>query len=271
MNKFYNHIFLSSVFILLFSCNAPGGNENTMISIKTSLGEIKILLYDGTPIHRDNFIKLVTSGAYDGVSFHRVIKDFMIQTGDLLTKSESLKSQSDTLNTYTLPAEFRSEYYHKKGAVAAARQGNNVNPAMRSSGTQFYIVQGIKHDREELTELAKKINNNIKQGLFSKLLKDLADSARLSGVPLQEAEIQERASFEMFKYLSSNEDFKYSDEQINTYISVGGTPRLDGTYTVFGEVIEGLDVVDNIAAVQTDSQDKPISAIRIIKMKIISK
>lgn len=271
MNKFFKQIILVSAGTLLFSCNAPGGNENTLISMKTTLGEIKIRFYDGTPLHRDNFIKLVNSGFYDGVSFHRVIKDFMIQGGDPATRTGLPNDQMDTLSKYTIPAEFRKEYFHKKGALAAAREGNNVNPEMRSSGTQFYIVQGIKYTREELKTAEERINSNIKQGLFGKLLKEIADSARLSGTPLQDSEIQERASLKMFQYLTDNEDFKYSEEQIDIYVSLGGTPRLDGTYTVFGEVIEGIDIVDKIAAVQTDNRDKPLGDIRIIKMKIISK
>ena len=271
MNKFFKQIILVSAGTLLFSCNAPGGNENTLISMKTTLGEIKIRFYDGTPLHRDNFIKLVNSGFYDGVSFHRVIKDFMIQGGDPATRTGLPNDQMDTLSKYTIPAEFRKEYFHKKGALAAAREGNNVNPEMRSSGTQFYIVQGIKYTREELKTAEERINSNIKQGMFGKLLKEIADSARLSGTPLQDSEIQERASLKMFQYLTDNEDFKYSEEQIDIYVSLGGTPRLDGTYTVFGEVIEGIDIVDKIAAVQTDNRDKPLGDIRIIKMKIISK
>ena len=271
MNRFFKQIILLSLFALLFSCNAPSGNENTIISMKTTLGEIKVKLYDGTPLHRDNFIKLVNSGFYDGVSFHRVIKDFMIQAGDPATRTGLTKKQMDTLGTYTIPAEFRKEYFHKKGALAAAREGNNVNPEMRSSGTQFYIVQGVKYSNDELLTAEERMNSNIKQSLFGKLLKDIADSARLSGVPLQDSEIQERASMKMFQYLTNNEDYKFSEGQINIYNNRGGTPRLDGTYTVFGEVIEGLYVVDRIAAVKTGINDNPLSDIKIIKMKIVSK
>jgi len=271
MNKDFKQIILPSVFALLFSCNPPGGNENTIISMKTTLGEIKIILYDSTPLHRDNFINLVNSGFYEGVLFHRVIKDFMIQAGEPATRTGLTKGQMDTLPSFTIPAELSKEYFHKKGALAAAREGNNVNPEMRSSGTQFYIVQGVKYSTDELFAAEERINSNIKQVLFSKLIKETADSARLSGVPLQDSEIQERASLKMFQYLTNNADYKFSEEQINIYKTLGGTPRLDGTYTVFGEVIEGLDVVDKIAAVKTGVNDKPLSDIKIIKMKIVSK
>jgi cyclophilin family peptidyl-prolyl cis-trans isomerase len=195
----------------------------------------------------------------------------MIQAGDPATRTGLTKEQLDTLAKYTIPAEFRKEYYHKKGAVAAAREGNNVNPDMRSSGTQFYIVQGTKFSDSELKATEEKINSNIKQTLFSKLMREIADSARLSGVPLNESEIQELASMKMFDYLSIVGDRKFSEAQINDYKTIGGVPRLDGTYTVFGEVVEGLDVVDKIAAVKTDQSDKPVNNVKILKMKLIAK
>lgn len=254
----------------MLSCNAPAGDENKVVSIKTTLGDIKVKLYNETPIHRDNFIRMVNSGIYDGVLFHRVIKDFMIQAGDPSTNQAFVRPQPDTLTNYTIPAEFRRQFIHKKGALAAARQGNNVNPAMRSSGTQFYIVQGKKYLRNDLLSLQESINNSIRQANFIRFIKEAADSARLSGKPLQDSEIQEIASGKMFRYLSSEPAFKYSEEQIETYVTSGGTPFLDGTYTVFGEVIEGLDIVDKIASVSTDSSDKPVSEVRILKMKVLN-
>ncbi|MFZ0282289.1 MAG: peptidylprolyl isomerase [Bacteroidales bacterium] len=260
-----------SLFILLLACSDPGNNENTVVQVKTTLGDIKVKLYDGTPLHRDNFIKLVNMGFYEGISFHRVIRDFMIQAGDPATRTGLTKQQLDTLDSYTIPAEFRKEYYHKKGALAAAREGNEVNPAMRSSGTQFYIVQGIKYTDSDLVAAEGRINSNIKQGLFARLIKETADSARLSGVPLQDSEIQERASMKMFDFLTRTGDYKFSENQLNDYKTIGGVPRLDNTYTVFGEVIEGLEIVDKIAAVKTDQADKPVSDVRILKMKIVKK
>ena len=271
MNTTVKQFAAFSLLLLVISCSAPGNNENTIVSIKTSLGDIRIKLYDGTPVHRDNFIKLVNTGFYDGISFHRVIKDFMIQAGDPATRTGLTKEQLDTLDNYTIPAEFRKEYYHKKGALAAARQGNDVNPGMRSSGTQFYIVQGIKYTDNDLVTAEGRINSNIKQGLFARLIKETTDSARLAGITLQDSEIQERASMKMFEYLTRTGDYKFSESQINDYKTVGGVPRLDGTYTVFGEVIEGLEVVDKIAAVKTDQTDRPESDVRILKMKIVKK
>ena len=271
MNTAVRHFFSLSVLFLLFSCNAPGGNENTIVLIKTSLGDIRVKLYDNTPTHRDNFIKLVNMGFYDGISFHRVIKDFMIQAGDPATRSGLTKEQLDTLDKYTIPAEFRRDHWHKKGALAAAREGNEVNPEMRSSGTQFYIVQGKRVSEAEVTATGERINSNMKQALFSKLIRETADSARRAGTPLEDSEIQERASMKMFDYLTTIGEYKFSKEQIDSYINNGGVPRLDGTYTVFGEVIEGIEVVDRIAAAQTNAADKPVNDIKILKMKLVSK
>ncbi len=262
---------LVSLIILLVSCNAPAGNENSVVFLKTTLGDIRIQLYDGTPVHRDNFIRLVKSGFYEGVSFHRVIKDFMIQAGDPKTRSDLSKQVIDSLASYTIPAEFSKQYFHKKGALAAARQGNDINPQMRSSGTQFYIVQGIRYTDAELDIIEKTVNSSMKQAVFNKLVKETADSASLRGINLTNGELQEKASIKMFNYLTSNEDFKIPEEHRNVYESTGGVPRLDESYTVFGEVIEGLDVVDKIASVQTDINDKPLNDIKILKIRIEKK
>ncbi|TAL72105.1 MAG: peptidylprolyl isomerase [Bacteroidetes bacterium] len=269
MNIDVKRILLLSMIFLIFSCNSPQSNENTIISIKTTQGEIKIKLYNGTPIHRDNFIKLINMSFYDGISFHRVIKDFMIQAGDPITKSGSGIYIPDSMNTYSIPSEFRPQYFHKKGALAAAREGNDINPEMRSSGTQFYIVQGVKFNDSELIQAEQRINSNIKQGVFNNFIKQAADSANLSGKNATDAEIQEIASMKMFQYLTDYKDYRIPGDQRDVYASIGGVPRLDGTYTVFGEVIEGLDVVDKIAAVPTDSNDKPLTDIKILKIKIV--
>lgn len=268
MNIVLKRAFLLLILSAAISCASPGGNDNnTTVLMKTSMGDIKLKLYDGTPIHRDNFIKLVKSGFFDGISFHRVIQNFMIQAGDPATKTNR-EGLHDSLSTYTIPAEFRPEYFHRKGALAAAREGNDVNPDMRSSGTQFYIVQGKKLSDEELTRMEQAMNSNLKQAVFTKFLKEASDSAVKSGKPLTGGEVQEIASMKMFAYLTSHKDIKIPDDHRAVYQSEGGVPRLDGTYTVFGEVIEGLDVVDKIAAVQTDSNDKPVTDVRILKVKI---
>ena len=262
---------LSSIVLGLFilSCNSPASNNNNVhVQIKTNLGDIKIRLYDETPIHRDNFIKLVNSDFYEGVIFHRVIKNFMIQAGNASTNPNA-NTLPDSLNTYTIPAEFNDALFHKRGTLAAARQGNDINPYMRSAGTQFYIVQGTKFTEPELNVAEQRINSQIRQAKFRIMIKETADSVKAAGSSLTDAEIQEVASLKMFQYLSSTPEFKLSPEQRDAYMSVGGTPMLDGTYTVFGEVTEGLEIVDKIAAENTDPTDKPINDIVILKMSIV--
>jgi peptidylprolyl isomerase len=273
-NILFMNIFLKKALPLIFfitiaSCSVTGSNENTIILIQTTSGDIKIKLYDNTPVHRDNFIKLVNSGFYEGISFHRIIKDFMIQAGDPLSKTGSFTTQNDTLKTYTLPAEFNNMNFHKKGAIAAARQGSDINPELRSSGTQFYIVQGVKFTDEELNLAETRINSNLKQDLFNKFLKETGDSVRASGKSVSAGEIQEIASVKMFEYLTTSKEYKIPADHRNIYKSIGGTPRLDNTYTVFGEVIGGIEIIDKIASVQTDANDKPLSDVKILKIKIV--
>ncbi len=269
MNNPFKKLVIIPVILFICSCNGPTGNDNSSVLIKTTLGNIKIRLYDGTPIHRDNFLHLVKEGIYENVSFHRVIKDFMIQAGDPSTRPASAKTAPDSLITYTIPSEFNPSYFHKKGALAAAREGNSENPDMRSSGTQFYIVQGVKLSDSELDHSEHVINTNIKQALFNKIIRQTSDSLRLSGKTLSEAEIQDLASIKMFEYLSNNSNYKIPEDQRLIYKNIGGVPRLDGTYTVFGEVTEGLEIVDKIAAASTDANDKPLTDIRILNIKII--
>jgi cyclophilin family peptidyl-prolyl cis-trans isomerase len=269
MNSFPKKSFFLLILFILISCSFHGSNENTTILIKTSSGDIKLKLYDDTPIHRDNFIKLINSGFYEGISFHRIIKNFMIQAGDPSTKTTASVHHSDSLNTYTIPSEININHFHKKGAVAAARSGIEINPQMRSAGTQFYIVEGTLLNDEDLNLSELRINNNIKQNHFINFVKETADSVSKAGKTLTDAEIQDIASLKMFQWLSTYKSYKISDEQRKIYKSVGGTPSLDATYTVFGEVTEGLDVVDKISKVQTNSNDKPVDDIKILKMKIL--
>jgi peptidylprolyl isomerase len=271
MNTLKKFVVFCGTVLIFMSCSTSGDNKNSFVLIKTTLGNITVRLYDETPGHRDNFIKLVRSHVYDGVTFHRVIKDFMIQGGDPETKTGYIKKEGDTLTIYTIPAEFNPALFHKKGALAAARQGNDVNPQMRSSGTQFYIVQGVKYTDETLNQPEQRIVNNRKQALFISLLKQVSDSAKIKGLSLSDAEIQEKASSLMFEKLGSEPEFKIPENQRNIYKNIGGVPRLDGTYTVFGEVVEGLDIVDRIADAKTNENDKPLADIRIIKTQLIYK
>lgn len=199
------------------------------VLMQTTMGDIVIRLSDSTPLHRDNFLKLVKVGYYDSVLFHRVIKDFMIQTGDPNSKRAAAGQPLGNGGPgYTIPAEFRTTLFHKKGVIAAARTGDNVNPQKASSGSQFYIVQGKT---------------------FTDAGLDSVETFRMSGrkIPIANREI---------------------------YKTMGGTPQLDQGYTVYGEVVKGLDVVDKIAAVQTSraqDRDRPLQDVRIINAKLIKR
>lgn len=224
-------ISFSVVFILLFSVfvTAQKPQKNSLVLISTVYGDIKLSLYNETPKHRDNFLKLVKSGMYDSTIFHRIIKDFMIQGGDPDSKNAlpGVALGEGGLG-YTIPAEFIPSLIHKKGVLAAAREGDAVNPDKASSSCQFYIVQGRKFTRAEIDKMLKGKN------------------AR------------------------RDNKIEYTDEQYKTYETVGGTPHLDMDYTVFGEVIEGLDVLDKIAAVEKDKRDRPLVDIKMT-IKIVKK
>ena len=199
------------------------------VLMETTMGDIVIRLSDSTPLHRDNFLKLVKVGYYDSVLFHRVIKDFMIQGGDPDSKRAAAgKPLGNGGPGYTVPAEFRKTLFHKKGVIAAARTGDNMNPAKASSGSQFYIVQGK---------------------VFTDGALDSVERFRLNGR-------------------------KIPAEQRAVYKTIGGTPHLDLGYTVYGEVVKGLDVIDKIATVQTSKaqdRDRPLQDVRIIKTKLIKR
>ncbi|MBR4537006.1 MAG: peptidylprolyl isomerase [Bacteroidales bacterium] len=192
------------------------------VEMTTSLGKMVFVLYNDTPLHRDNFLKLVKSHTYDSLLFHRVIKNFMIQAGDPNSrKAKPNQMLGDGTLGYTIPAEFRSNHIHKKGALCAARQGDNVNPRKESSASQFYVVQGQVWDERSLNMMEQRFGR------------------------------------------------KFSEEQRKIYTTIGGTPHLDGDYTVFGELVEGMDVVDKIASVETGMADRPVKDVRILKVKVI--
>jgi peptidyl-prolyl cis-trans isomerase B (cyclophilin B) len=192
--------------------------------IETSKGNMKCILYEQTPMHADNFIKLVKEGTYDGILFHRVIKDFMIQSGDPDTRNATKGARLGGGGVgYTVPAEFHPDLYHKKGALAAARQGDRVNPNRDSNGSQFYIVHGRIFTDEQL------------------------DSMESSGAHIV-----------------------FTSEQRMVYKTIGGTPHLDYGYTVFGEVIDGQEVIDAIAAEPTDNMDRPLEDVKIIRITVLN-
>lgn len=249
------------------------GNKMTKVKLETSMGNLVVELYNETPLHRDNFIKLVKEGYYDGVLFHRVIKDFMIQTGDGNSKTAGPNDMlGDGDPGYTIPAEFvYPKYFHKRGALAAARTGDQVNPERRSSGSQFYIVTGKIYGSDELKKMSQRLVDMKKQDIFLRLLnenrskiEEMRRNKDIAGMQELENELNHLTEAEAAQSTSA-----MTDEQINAYTSVGGTPHLDGQYTVFGEVIEGMDVVDKIQSAETGRADRPVNDIKIIKATVL--
>ena len=212
-------LFFAVIMMAMLGC---GGDDYTYAMIETDMGNMKVKLYNSTPQHRDNFIKLANEGFYDGTIFHRVISGFMIQGGDPQSKDPVPGRSYGTGGPgYTIPAEIAS--HHFKGALSAARQGDAANPQRESSGSQFYVVQGTKQTDQTLNQM------------------------------------------------SSQNGVTYSEAQVALYKELGGTPFLDGQYTVFGEVVEGMDVIDKIASVATDRSkgDRPVEDITM-KVKILN-
>lgn len=239
------------------------------VKIETTLGDIIVRLYDETPIHRDNFVKLVKEGYYDGTLFHRVIKDFMIQGGDPDSKGAPAGKMLGVGGPdYTLEAEIKDNLYHKRGALAAARQGDEVNPERRSSGSQFYIVWGQVYKENQLNQLGKQIRMQKVQDAFNDLAK-----ARREEIMQMRRERNRAGLQELQDQLIAEAENKIgkqglTDEQMQLYSTVGGTPHLDGQYTVFGEVEEGLNVVEQIQNTATGRADRPTNDIDM-RMTII--
>jgi peptidylprolyl isomerase len=243
--------------------------QETIVLIETEYGNIKIRLYNETPIHRDNFIKLANDGVYNGTIFHRVINNFMIQAGDPTTSAQfSTENADTTLLQSTLKAEFIAGFYHRKGALAAARMGDAVNPEKRSSGSQFYIVQGKVFSPEELEALSKRKNDNLRNITLNGLIMERADELMEQGIEPDFSILPQQLQDTLETVLKLLPSYSYTSDQINVYTTVGGTPHLDADYTVFGQVIEGLDVVDKIAAVQTGKADRPLEDI-IMKVRVL--
>lgn len=216
-------IFFSFILLLIFSPGIQSQTAAHTVLIETNKGKMKCILYEQTPMHTDNFINLVNEEKYNGILFHRVIKDFMIQSGDLNSKNSPKGTALATGGPgYRIPAEFHPDLYHKKGAMAAARQGDNTNPNRESNGSQFYIVQGKVFSDEQLNQMER-----------------------------------------------SGAHIKFTAEQRMFYKTLGGSPHLDYDYTVFGEVIEGLQVIDAIASESTDERDRPLEDVKIIKITVL--
>ena len=277
-NKRYLFILLIILFFGM-SCESKKAttteaNDNVCVDIETTMGHIKVKLYNETPAHRDNFIKLVKEGYYNGTLFHRVINKFMIQGGDGDSRNAKPGQRLGMGDPgYTIPAEFvYPRYFHKKGALAAARQGDNVNPEKASSGSQFYIVTGDVIPAGQIGQVERQLQMQQEQAIFNQLVEahrnEILAMRRARDTQGLQA-LQDQLIAEMHERIAREGIAKLSEEQKQAYTTVGGAPHLDGAYTVFGEVIEGMDVVEKIEKVATDSADRPKEDIKIISMKIM--
>jgi peptidylprolyl isomerase len=267
------------IFILLIQfCSMSNQAEakDSIVLIETSMGNIKIRLYDETPLHRDNFLKLVQDHYYDSLLFHRVIKGFMIQGGDPDSKgAPAAKSLGSGGPGYQIPAEILyPKLFHKRGVLSAARTGDQVNPEKKSSGSQFYIVWGDVYKNEQLDAMEKQLKQQAMQNYFQDLVMQRKDSVVKMQDAKDEAGLQklqeELVSLTEEEFRKNPEKGGLTPEQKTAYSTVGGTPHLDGQYTVFGEVIEGLDIVEKIQSVSTGANDRPKTDIWM-KMSVVGK
>ena len=270
-----NRLFITLLFATVFLLNSCAQDNSSLVLLETDYGNITLKLYDETPKHRDNFIKLVEEGFYDGTLFHRVIDGFMIQGGDPDSKNAPSGAHLGTGGPgYTIDAEIDyPKFFHKKGALAAARQGDQVNPEKKSSGSQFYIVQGEKIENEDIDRLQSMKAQQEQQTIFMKYvtpfraqLEEFQATGDREGFEKLINQLRQDAEEE----IEQLPPYKLSDAEVKAYTSIGGTPQLDGAYTVFGEVIKGLEVIDRIAKVETNSADRPNEDIAI-KMSILKK
>ncbi len=246
----------------------------TRLKIKTTEGDIVIRLYDETPRHRDNFLKLAKNGYFNGTLFHRVIKDFMIQGGDPDSKNAP---KGKILGTggpdYTIPAEFvYPRYFHKRGTLSAARTGDEVNPDRESSGSQFYIVWGKIYKPAELKQMERQMAMQQEQEVFNLLAKEHREEIMEFRRKRDQAglqTLQEQLIEETKKICRQKGKPTFTTEQTEAYTTVGGTPFLDNQYTVFGEVEEGINVVERIQNRKTDRNDRPTEDVKVEAIAIL--
>ncbi|MCM1071344.1 MAG: peptidylprolyl isomerase [[Clostridium] fimetarium] len=246
---------------------------DALVDIKTTAGDLTVRLFGDTPKHRDNFLKLVKEGYYDGVLFHRVINEFMIQTGDPESKNAPAGKMLGAGGPgYNIDAEIvYPKHFHKYGALAAARQGDQVNPERRSSGSQFYIVTGKTYNDSTLAQMEQRAQQMQIKEIFDRLASERRDSIMnmrrnrdMMGLQALQDELVKMAQAEAQAHPAL-----LTAEQREAYKTVGGAPHLDGQYTVFGEVVKGLDVVKKIETAETDGRDRPKEDIRVISMKVV--
>jgi len=275
-----NQILILAVLLVAFASCGAGAKKTTemekrtQVKIETTMGDIVVELYNETPKHRDNFIKLAKEGVYDSTLFHRVIRQFMIQAGDPESKNANDTAMLGSGDVgYTVPAEFMPQkFFHKRGALAAARMGDDVNPERASSGCQFYIVTGKKFREAQLLDMAGQKNNARLDTLFNQLArKHMKEIYKLRKANDENGlmELQDNLEAQAQALYKEEEPFMFTPEQIAAYTTIGGTPHLDGAYTVFGQVLSGMDTVEKIETTKTGKADRPVENVRILKATVL--
>ena len=251
----------------------PADTNSVKVKMTTSLGDVEILLYDDTPRHRDNFVKLVKEGYYNGTLFHRVISQFMIQAGDPDSKNARPGQRLGSGGPdYTIEAEINfPRHFHKRGALAAARQGDQVNPEKRSSGSQFYVVTGRKYLPAQLEGMKQQLHNQQLQATFNGLAASHMDEVRSLQAAGDTAALNalRDSLIAQTEAIVAENPLTITPEMEQAYTTVGGAPHLDGAYTVFGEVLSGMDVIEKIEKAETDASDRPLEDVKIISMEIV--
>ena len=251
--------------LFFISCTAQSPKEE-LVSIQTEYGDMLVLLYDETPQHKENFIKLAKEGFYDSTTFHRIIDGFMIQGGDPNSKDDNEMNDGQGGPGYTIPAEFNSKFIHKRGAIAAARTGGPQNPEKRSSGSQFYIVDGNVLSEAEMMSMAKNINMQKEEQMMRDFVQSPENKFYLDAL-IRNQNNRNQDSLNLLieeikpQALLGFEEFSYTDEQMELYTTVGGAPFLDNNYTVFGELLSGFDVIDSVATQPKNPRDRPLTDI----------
>jgi len=282
MRSGYNSIqSLLVLFILLLPAFVPAqsNEKETLVVIGTPKGDITLMLYDDTPLHRDNFLRLAGEGFFDSTLFHRVIRNFMIQGGDPDSKHAAAGVElGEGGPGYDLPSEINAGHFHKRGVLAAAREDDKVNPKRLSSGSQFYIVQGKVYSQQDLDKIEKEQNSLTKQRIFVGIMDNPANLSirnQFFSPDAKKDSVHFRFLLDTLNKMIDREyvlipEFKLSEEQRRVYTTIGGTPQLDGKYTVFGEVVHGMEIVDAIASEKTDKNDRPLNDVRMF-VKIITR
>ena len=253
-----------------FSCKSKplDPSKPIYVEIVTSIGEVEVILYDDTPLHRDNFVKLCQSGFYEGVLFHRIIKDFVVQGGD----PESKKREAGVLygnndGGFTIPAEIRPNHFNKRGALIDAKESDDINPERLSAGTQFCFVQGRTYTDKELDEREEKINSIHRNWLYH-CYKKLIEKEQPNLSP-EDLEIE--ISLRITDTINESGLLQIPAEHRAIYKTIGGVPHLDGSVTVFGEVTEGLNIIEKMSLVKTDKNDRPLHDVLILSTKVFQR